>query len=175
MLPVIVGGVAALVGVALSQGHEARLRAVSEASKRLGLTWNGQCFRGVLDGVEVLVTIGMASGVRVRVLLARPFEFEFTLRYACGRPDTQVIDDPNFNNACQIKTPAPERTLAALTSKELRSLIAEFLAPGDYRWTTRITQSEVTAQVCDARSRGAESVRAAIAAAVAIAYRFDHR
>lgn len=109
--------------------------------------------------------------MRVVALLSRPFEFEFTLSSA-GLADTSVLDDPAFNRVCRIRTPAPERTLAALTSRELREQIARLL--GAPSWAARIDQREVRVQVRDAH-RGAESVRTAIAAVVAIAYRFDQR
>lgn len=104
-------------------------------------------------------------------LLTRPFEFEFSL-VDRGLSNTEVLDDPAFNRICKIRTPAPERTLAALSSAELRAMIASFLSAPN--WTCRVTSREVTALVRDAH-QGPESVRAALAAAVAIAYRFDQR
>lgn len=155
--------------------HDARRRATQEAAGKLGLEWDGSVYRGRPDGIEVHVSCGLGAGVRVIAFLSRPFEFEFTLRHVYGRPDTQVPEDPDFNLACQIRSPAPERTLAALMNKELRRLIISFLQPGDYDWTGRVTQSEVTAHVRDAHRRGADSIRAALERAVAIAYCFDHR
>jgi hypothetical protein len=170
--------VAALVAVTaggLLGFHDRRRKAASEAALKLGLAGDGSVFQGELDRVRVQVTCGLGAGVCVTAFLSRPFEFDFTLRYVYGRPDTRVPEDPEFNAVCQIKSPAPERTLAALTSKELRKLIAAFLYPPDYEWTSRITQSEVHTRVRDAHKRGSDSVRAAIERAVGIAYRFDQR
>lgn len=155
--------------------HDRRRKAAREAATRLGLTEQGGVYEGHLDRVRVQVTCGLGAGVSVTAFMSRPFEFDFTLRNVCGRSDTEVPEDPEFNAVCMIKSPAPERTLAALTSPELRRLIAGFLGPQDYDWSSRITSREVHARVRDAHKRGSDSVRAAIERAVGIAYRFDQR
>lgn len=140
-----------------------------EAAERLGLVPEGEVFRGRPDGIEVQLSRSL-GGVHVTAWLGRPFEFDFTLRGVSGAGDTEVIDDPVFNRACQIRTPAPERTLAALTSRELRQKIVRYLQ--DPRWSGRVSSSQVSARVKQAT---AAAVGEALAQAVAIAYGFDQR
>lgn len=140
-----------------------------EAAERLGLASEGEGFLGRLDGIEVQLSPTLV-GVRVTARLGRPFEFDFTLGSASGAGDTEVIDDPAFNRACRIRTPAPERTLAALTSVQLRRQIVRFFQ--DPRWEGRVSSSQVSVRV---RQSTAAAVSEALAQAVAIAYGFDQR
>ncbi|MCE7871192.1 hypothetical protein DYH09_12535 [bacterium CPR1] len=186
------GGVLLLVvglAVVVARSETGRRRAVHEAATSLGLQKVApHRYHGRIDGVEVRLGAGWKSAsegvylpdVAVEAVYSRPFEFEFTLRQVGFLPlrDTEALSDPAFNQACTIESRAPELTLAALTSVELRRQIAELVQakkPDGHAWVAVVTGQAVSVSIFDAHTRGARSVIAAAERAVKIAALFDQR